>query len=62
MAMVSDLVGRQVRDGNGRRATLVDLVADLLGGEHPPITSFVIDCDGQRREAVGVTLFGALQG
>lgn len=49
MAMVSDLVGRELRDGDGRRATLVDLVVDLLGGEHPPITSFVIEADGRCR-------------
>src|SRR5215217_4906375 len=49
MAMVSDLIGREIRDGDGRHATLVDLVVDLLGGEHPPIRSFLIECGGETR-------------
>lgn len=48
MLMVSELLGREVRDDDGRCATLVDLVVNLLGGDHRSVTSFVIEHAGRR--------------
>ncbi len=49
MKRVSELIGREVRDANGRRATLVDVVIDPLAS---PIGA----------ESFGIDLIGALLG
>ena len=55
MAMVSELVGREVHDGDGRRATLVDLFVDrldaslLAAGVLPDVLFFMLKLSGDPR-------------
>lgn len=44
--LLSDLLGFQVADGQGRRARLGDLAVDLSGGDYPTVTRFILAGSG----------------